>query len=385
MPARYGMTHLMPTRLCTIFLVLVLLNACASTTSQSSPTLRTTNNAITAEAVPSVAPLQTGSSGLGLPPGFHAEIYASGLHNPTAMAFGPDGKLYLTQLNGGENDGTGQVVVVDKPGVPAHVVLDGLFKPTGLVWRGSDLFLVAGRDVLQTSSGESGQLRPPTSIVHDLPFNTRSEGQIDLLPDGRLLFEASGLVQDPQSGRLFTLVPGEQPKEFAKGLKNAYGHAVDSDSGQIYTTDIGDDPMDGRPPPEEINAVIAGGDYGWPLCYAERLPSTDRGATTASCGSTQPSLVTFPPRSTPTGLTFYDGLDFPSSYRDSLYVTLWNGNPPEVQRIALQRNGEQVTGVATPFINGMKQPIDLLPNPNNGLLVLDFTAGVVYRIQAQSR
>lgn len=368
-----------------MILVFTLLSACISTTSPSSPTSRPTNTAITAEAVPSDVPLQANSSGLALPPGFHAEVYASGLHNPTAMTFGSNGELYITQLNGGENDGTGQVVVVDKPGAATHVVLDGLFKPTGLVWRGGDLFLIAGRDVFQTSSDESGQLRPPTSIVHDLPFNTRSEGQIDLLPDGRLLFEASGLVQDPQSGRLFTLAPGEQPKEFAKGLKNAYAHAVDPTSGQIYTTDVGDDPVDGNPPPDEINLVVPNANYGWPLCYGERLPSTDRGATRASCASTQPSLVTFPPHTTPTGLAFYNGTDFPAGYRNALYVALWNGSPPSVMRVTLQRTGEQVTGNAVPFVDGMKQPIDLLPDPNGGLLALDFAAGRVYHIQAQPR
>ena len=131
-------------------------------------------------------------------------------------------------------------------------------------------------------------------------------------------------MDDPQSGRLFTLVPGGEPQVLATGLKNAYGHTVDPTNGQIYTTDVGDDPVDGKAPPDEINAVVAGGDYGWPRCYAERIPAADRGATVESCASTQPSLV----------------------------------------------------------INGLKQPIDLLPDPNGGLLVLDFTAGVVYRVKA---
>lgn len=317
-----------------------------------------------------------------LPPGFRADVYAQGFNQPTALAFGPDQRLYITQLNGGENDNTGQVLVVDKPGATPRVVLDGLFKPTGLVWRGTDVYVAAGRDVLQTRADDAGQLAPPDAVVHDLPFNTRSEGQIDLLPDGRLLFEASGLVNDPQSGRLFTLEPGGQPQVLATGLKNAYAHTVDPTTGQIYTTDIGDDPVDGKPPPEEINVVQAGGDYGWPRCYAERIPADDRGATAETCAKTQPSIVTFPPRSTPSGLAFYAGSDFPAAYRGALYVALWNGNPPQVQRVTLQQQNGTTVGDATQFIGGLKQPIDLLPDPRGGLLVLDYGAGVIYRVTA---
>jgi len=44
-------------------------------------------------------------AGLSVPPGFRAELYAQGLSSPTALAFGPDGRLYVTQLNGAESAG----------------------------------------------------------------------------------------------------------------------------------------------------------------------------------------------------------------------------------------------------------------------------------------
>ncbi len=317
-----------------------------------------------AEATPPV--------GLSVPAGFGIARYADGLRSPTALAIGPGGALYATQLNGGENDGKGQVVVVDAAGATPRVLLDGLTKPTGLVWRGDELFIAAGRDVLRTRLGADGRFEAPMSAVRDLPFNTRSEGQIDLLPDGRLLFESSGLVGDAASGRLLTLIPGEPPVTLATGLKGAYAHAVDPATGQIYTSEIGDDPVDGAPPPEEINAVVAGGDYGWPRCYGDRIPVAARGATAASCAETKPPLVTFAPHATPTGLEFYAGDDFPPAYR-GLYVALWQG--ASVQRVT-------IGGEATPFVSGLKQPIDVLRDPQGGLLVLDFASGAIYRITA---
>lgn len=321
------------------------------------------------------------AAGLTLPAGFRAEVYAVGLRSPTALAWGPDGKLYLTQLGGGENAGVGQVAVLDQPGAPPRVLLEDLFKPTGLVWRERDLFIVAGRDVLRSRLDDAGRLSPPEPLVRDLPYNSRSEGQIALLPDGRLLFEASGELREDQSGRLLTLLPGEEPRVLATGLKNAYDHAIDPRTGRLFTTEIGDDPIDGGAPPEEINIVEPDADYGWPRCYGAQQPVRSRGADAQRCASTRSPVITFPPHTTPTGLTFYQGADFPPAYRDALYVALWNGAPPQVLRVALSERDGQLTGQAEPFVDGLERPIDLLPDPAGGLLVLDQASGSVYRIQ----
>jgi glucose/arabinose dehydrogenase len=320
--------------------------------------------------------------GLTLPAGFRAEVYAKGLQSPTALAFGPEGKLYLTQLNGGENAGSGQVVRLDGPGSAPVVVLDRLLKPTGLAWTGKNLYLAAARDVLRTTLDADGKLAQPAKSVENLPFNGRSEGQIDLLPDGRLLFEAAGQIGDPDSARLFTLAPGGKPEPLATGLKNAYAHAVDPATGRIFSTEIGDDTMDGKAPPEEINLIQSGAAYGWPRCYAERIPAADRGGTAAICAGTQPPLVTFPPHATPTGLAFYDRDDFPADYRGALYAAVFNADPPVVVRVTLRESAGRLSGSATPFIGGLKRPIDLLPDPKGGLLVLDFETGTLYRITA---
>lgn len=329
------------------------------------------------------ATLALPAAGLTVPPGFRAEIYAQGLNGPTALAFGPDGKLYITQLGGAENAGVGQVVSIDGPGAAPKVVLSELFMPTGLVWRGRELYLMALRDVLRASLGTDGRLGNPEQVMHGQSFSTRSEGQIDLLPDGRLLIEVSGDIPDEaRSGRLFALTPGGQPELLASGLKNAYAHAIDQTSGQIFTTDIGDDAMDGQEPPEEIDLVQPDADYGWPHCYSDRVPAVDRGGTPAICGGTAPPLLTFPSHATPTGLLFYDGADFSPEYRDVLYVALWNGTPPQVLRVTLDRTAQPMKGSATPFVGGLKHPIDLVRDPHGGMLVLDHEAGVVYRIVA---
>jgi glucose/arabinose dehydrogenase len=337
---------------------------------------------ITQHAPSSTGALRPADSAITLPRPFGAAIYAQGLRSPTAMAWGPDGKLYVTQLNGGENAGTGQVVVIDQGGASPVAVLDNIRKPTGLAWRDDELYVVAERDVVRTRQDEAGAFEKPEAIIRDLPFNGRSEGQIDLLPDGSLIFETSGSVGNLQSGQLLTLGRDETVQStLATGLKNAYGVAYDSSTKRLYATEIGDDRMDGKPPPEEINLIEPDGDYGWPYCYDEATPARDRGGDEARCATTRTPLVTFPPGSTPTGLMFYDRDDVPEEYRRALYVAIWN-RTPEVQRVVIEDEGGTLRGEATSFMGNAGRPIDLVAHPDGGLLVLDFDGGIVYLVRA---
>ena len=45
-------------------------------------------------------PIQTVVSAATVPSGFVDEVFASGLTNPTAMEFAPDGRLFVTQQGG---------------------------------------------------------------------------------------------------------------------------------------------------------------------------------------------------------------------------------------------------------------------------------------------
>lgn len=314
-----------------------------------------------------------------LPRSFDVELVASGLIGPTALAWGPDDALYIAQLGGGENAGEGQIVTLDAAG-QRRVALDNLLKPTGLAWRDGELFIAAGRDVLRSRFGADGTLAEPETIVRDLPFNGRSEGNITVLDDRRVLYEASGAIGDDGSGKLWTIDGDGPPQELARGLKNAYAHAIDR-AGRIWTTEIGDDAMDASAPPEEINLISSGSDFGWPRCYADRIPARNRGGNAAICDQTQPPVVTFPAHSTPTGLDFWDDPSLPEDYRAALFVALWNGAPPHIALVRIEENGDRMTGQAEPFIIGLLRPIDVLDDGRGGLLVLDHQRGSVYRIR----
>lgn len=307
------------------------------------------------------------ATGLILPAGYTVQVVSRGFNQPTSLAYGPDGLLYVTQLNGGENDGKGQVVRRVGPGKSPEVMLDGLTKPTGLAWIGQSLYIVA-RDTVLVSHWHDGKLDPPTVWFKDLPFNGRSNGGIFVGPDGFLYFESTGNANLPRdSGFIYRVDPASNDlKIYARGLKNGYAMAWNPATGQMYSTEIGDGYIqDVGQPPEELNIIHPSGNYGWPFCYGNQESNTGWGGNRNICADTDPPLAMFPPQSTPTGLAFYDG---------KLIVALWNGTPPRL--VSVDPN----SGAISEFASGFQQPIALLSDPNGSLLIVDMGAGIIYRL-----
>lgn len=318
------------------------------------------------------------ATGLTLPTGFRAEVVAQGLIGPTQMLLGPDGSLWVAQLDGGENDGTGQVIAVSQNDQKRSVLLDNLHKPTGIAIIGNALWIASGRDLLRAPL-RGASVGPPETVLRDLPFNGRSNGTLTATTDGKLLYETSGSRSGSAaaagSGTLWLLDPAAPtaPQPLATGLKGAYGHTVDG-AGRVWTTEIGDDPVDGKAPPDELNLVVAGADFGWPQCYGERIPAQNYGGTAERCQQTRSPVALFPANSTPTSVAVapWDA--------NMLLVALWNANGQIVQ-VATTPTGDNATGTVTPFITGLKNPQHLLAMSDGSLLVSDFGSGTVYRVR----
>lgn len=220
------------------------------------------------------------------------------------------------------------------------------------------------------SRGAVGELEV---VLRDLPSNGRSQGTLTLTPAGELLFETSGALTATGvregSGALWRLDPANPaaPRPLATGLKGAYAHAFDA-SGTLYSTEVGDDWVDGRPPPDELNIIREGADYGWPSCYGDRQPAHNFGGTRARCAATEAPLALFARGATPTsvvGSPFEEG---------ALLVALWAAS--RVVRVDAR------TGAVTPFITGIRLPQHLLAH-EGALLVSSFADGTVYRVEAR--
>ena len=317
-----------------------------------------------------------------LPEGYAAEPVVTGLQGPTQMMLGPDGRLWTAQLAGGENAGTGQIVAVSLETGEREILLDGLLKPTGLAVLSGYLWIAAGNTLVRAPL-EGDKVGTPETVLSNLPFNGRSNGTLTVTPDGKLLYETSGRRQgsgaQPGSATLWELAVGElspdtptEPTALATGFKGAYAHTFDA-AGHLFSTDIGDDPVNGRPPPDELDYVVAGGDYGWPQCFGNREAALNYGGTPKKCAETRPPLALFAPQSTPTSVVA-------SPFEENvLLVALWGPVKPRVVRVPYDPETFQA-GKVTDFIGGLTLPQSLLVMPDGSLLVSDFARGTVYRV-----
>ena len=310
---------------------------------------------------------------LSLPEGYSASVVAEGLTGPTQMIVGPDDRLWLAQLAGGENSGTGQVIALSLETGEREVLLDNLLKPTGIAVLDNDLWIAAGRNLLRAPLTEAGVGEPET-VLRDLPFNGRSNGTLTVTPENQLLYETSGRRMgngaQEGSGTLWRLDPNDptNPVPIATGLKGAYAHTFEGD--QLFSTEIGDDPVNGHAPPDELNLITQGGDYGWPQCFGDQQAAQNYGGTPEQCAQTQAPLALFARNSTPTSVVV-------SPFEDNvLLVALWGPADIGVKRVFYSGERE---GEVEPFITGVQIPQDLLVT-GDSLLISDFARGLIYRI-----
>ncbi|WP_420642559.1 PQQ-dependent sugar dehydrogenase [Candidatus Leptofilum sp.] len=330
-----------------------------------------------------VPPTTSPTANLTLPDGFTAEIAASGLSGPTQMIWGPDGRLWVAQLFEGESDEAGQVVAVDLASNSQEVLLEGLNKPTGIAVLGGALWIATKDHLLRASLDEALKPQTPKIILTNMPNNGRSNGTLTVTPNGHLLYETSGRRSGNRasdgSGILWQLDPNQpdNPAVLATGLKNAYAHVFDG-NGRLWITEIGDGSVTGTDfegqPPEELNLVVTGGDYGWPQCFGKQEPALNREGSSEICTQTELPAALFPPQSTPTSIAV-------APWDDSvLLVALWLTGEVMAVQIEVDGNG-RFTGTSSTFLTGIQNPQHLLPTPDGRLLVSDYRTGTIYRIR----
>ena len=77
---------------------------------------------------------------------------------------------------------------------------------------------------------------------------------------------------DPRRAKILAVDPdGGELTTFASGLRNSVFMAVHPLSKHVWATEMGRDYLGDDLPPDEINIILEGRDYGWPYCYGKRV------------------------------------------------------------------------------------------------------------------
>jgi glucose/arabinose dehydrogenase len=125
---------------------------------------------------------------------------------------------------------------------------------------------------------------------------------------------------------------GARPEIFTYGNRNGYGLDFHPETGEFWQLEIG--PMGG----DEINILVPGGNYGWPLVAMGRNYS---GTLVSDQPWYRPGMINprvfWVPAISPSSIAFYTGDAFPD-WRNNLFVTALSGQ--QVQRLAFGRPGQ---------------------------------------------
>jgi glucose/arabinose dehydrogenase len=347
---------------------------------------------------PSDLPLQ-------LPPGFAISVFARNVPGARVLCLDPGGTLLVSLTREGR-----VVALPDKNGDGAAdavvPVLSGLQNPHGLAFGGPApprLYVAETREV----------------AVYDYDPKTLQAANrkqlIDLPPGGRHFTRTLLFLAPPEAHRLLISVgsdcdtcveqdrrhaaiqavdaSGANRETFASGLRNAVFMARHPVTGHVWATEMGRDFLGDDLPPDEINLIIEGGNYGWPWCYGKRIHDgkfDPKNTHKEFCKDTIPSFIDLQAHSAPLGLAFFPE-EWPKEYRYNLLVAYhgsWNRTVPtgyKVVRFKLDREGnvlgqeDFITGWLTPA-GALGRPVDILIKDDGVIFISDDKAGVVYRV-----
>jgi glucose/arabinose dehydrogenase len=345
-------------------------------------------------------PFKTGKT-LMAPPGFSVSVFAAGLKGVRFMAVGSNGVIYASIPSEGKI-----VALVDEKGegfaTRVSIFAGGLDRPHGLAFRGKDLIVAETRRLLIFKDAD-GRLKADVLSVlsEDLPGSggghwTRT---VAVGPDGAVYVSAgsscNACVEKDLRRASVLRFAGPEAEIYARGLRNSVGIAFDPDTGELWGVDNGRDWLGDDLPPDELNRIVKGGDYGWPYCYGARVPDPELGDK-SRCAETVPPEASIQAHSAPLGITFGRGLKFPPAYRGALFVAYhgsWNRSVQTGYKLVIipfengRPAGPPVDFITGWLVDGYKwgRPVDPIAGRDGSLYMSDDYAGAIYRITSQKQ
>jgi glucose/arabinose dehydrogenase len=334
---------------------------------------------------------------LEVPTGFRIEVVSNRIDGARFLAAAPNGDIIVSEI------GRGQVVAV-RPGSPLGtepvVIARGLEKPNGLAFRGNDLYIATWSGIVVIPDYPRGK-GSPRVLFDDMPRNGDHNARaLALAADGSIYISSGSdcnvcVEHDPRLATILHYSPdGREGRIYASGLRNASGLALDHEGRLWAVVNQRDNltPDHTDLPPEELDLVREGGNYGWPTCYpagSRRLPNPEFGS--ASCAGMLPTTLNFQAHSAPLQAVFYDGMLFPQRYRGALFVAFhgsWNRQPPTGYKVvAVTFADGRPTGVED-FVTGwltntsrvLGRPVGLAVAADGSLYISDDT-GYLFHVE----
>jgi glucose/arabinose dehydrogenase len=338
-------------------------------------------------------------------PGFKVNVYAEGLENPRMIAVGEDDRLYITLKKAGkvvslkDNNGDGRAD-------DQKEIASGLKDVHGITIRNNKIYLATPTELYDADLHSNGNITTPRKLLNDLPDGGQHPNRTMAFgPDGKLYVSVGSTCnacKEPNKEHATMLVmdaDGKNRKVFAKGLRNTVGFDWHPQTKELWGWDHGSDMRGDNIPPEELNKIEEGKDYGWPFVWGNReidrvmAQAPDDKTKEEYARETEPAVLTYTAHSAPMAFKFYNGNQFPAEYRNTAFMAFrgsWNRNPPSGYKIANVRfNADgrpvEVRDFITGFLssNGTEQfgrLAGVAVGNDGSLYFTDDHNGIVYKV-----
>jgi glucose/arabinose dehydrogenase len=335
---------------------------------------------------------------------------ARGLANPWAVAFLPDGRYLVTERAGRlrvvEGDGRVGEPVSGLPAVDAggqcgllDVVLDPAYAQNGWIyWSYAEAGEGGNSTAVARGKLQGNRLVEVQKIFTQLPkvpSQLHCGSRLVFARDGRL-FVALGdrfsrkddaqkldnhlgkIVRIEADGKVpadnpFVGTPGAKPEIWSLGHRNIQGAALNPATGELWVSEHG--PQGG----DELNRVLPGRNYGWPLLTFGRNYGTGTriGEEGPKPGFEQPLKVWLPVSVAPSGMAFLTSERY-AGWKDNLFL----GTLRDESVLRLELDGTRVSGEQR-LLNRLNGRVrDVRQGPDGLLYVLtDSADGQLLRLQ----
>jgi glucose/arabinose dehydrogenase/cytochrome c5 len=327
-------------------------------------------------------PCPNDDTGLKLPAGFCATVFADNIGHARHMVVAPTGILYANTWSGRyygndtphaggflvalqDKSGSGKADVIERFG---ETVQTGGAGGTGIgLYKGWIYAENNDRIMRYSLSGNSiVPSGPADTVVSGLPLG----GDHPMHPfiinaEGSMYVDMGTATNSCQLKNRTLKSPGVQPcaeletrggiwrydanktnqtfstaERFATGIRNTEGFGIDS-SGRMFVTQHGRDQLhanwpdlykpeqEATQPAEELLLLRAKGDYGWPECYYDAFVQKlvlapeyggDGGKTIGVCANKVAPIAAFPAHWAPNAMVLYDKKQFPARYHGGVFI-----------------------------------------------------------------
>ena len=346
---------------------------------------------------------------LKLPQGFSISIFAKDLVDPRVMAYDGAGNMLVSIPSQGKVIALPDTNNDFKAEAPI-VVADKLNNPHGIAMKcmgdGCALYIAESNQLSEYDYDLTTLKASNKKKLLDLPEGGRHITRtLMFLPapnESKLLISVGSscdVCNEKDARRASILVYDTATSttaiNYANGLRNSVFMTLNPVDGKVWATEMGRDELGDDTPPDEINIIEQGKNYGWPICYGQKIHDNvfdKRQYIRDPCIDTQASHIDIPAHSAPLGLAFFPEEGWPEQYWHDLLVAYhgsWNRSVPTGYKIVryhldnkgnVQSSEDFITGWLTDKGEALGRPVDILIQPGGVIYVSDDKAGVIYRI-----